>query len=512
MGRFTRHLRLVEMGNDPARRALAGPAVPAHLSVRDVLQRAAAVLQRTLPAEVWIRGEVVGYKGPKGGGHWFDLVDRRDGQRDAVLCAVVWHDRWQAIRSKLDAAGVELAEGQEMLFRGNVRLYEGGGRLTFHVTDVYPELTLGQIEQRRRRILERLQREQLLEVNKRLPLSEVPLRVGLVSSTRADGMQDFQWVLGRSGYGFTVIFQNVPVQGRDMEPAVCAALELFARSQEKLRLDVLCLVRGGGSATDLSWWNSYPIAAAVARMPVPVISGIGHDPDRVVIDDVAHTRSATPTAAAEFLVRRVRESEAALADARRSVAELAGAGLTRQRDGLAGLRLSVADLTTAAWANGKAAYRNGLEQLQALAGQALRAEARSQEECRRTVALQARVAIERASCRVGELAEQVQAAAGAQVRARERDRQCVRDNLADAVARAAAQAEGRLSQLRELVEAHDPQRVLRRGYSITRDASGRAIRDAAQVAPGAEVVTMLARGSLCSRVTEANQPPDGEAS
>lgn len=489
--------------------AEGGQITPPYLSVWHVMQRATAAVQEALPSEVWIKGEVVGYKGPKGNGHWFDLVERA-GTRDAVLGAVVWSDQWSWIAGKLRAAGLALADGQEMLFRGSIYLYPKGGRLTFRINDVYPELTLGQIEQRRRAVLEQLEREGLLEINQQRPMPELPLRVGLISSLRGDGMGDFQRVLGRSGFGFTIAFCNTPVQGPDTEATVCAALKRLIEYHASHRLDVVCIVRGGGSATDLGWWNSYPIAAAVARLPVPVISGIGHDSDRVVLDDVAHTRAATPTGAAEILVGLMRAAEADVANLRQGLVEMAQVSLARQRDALAATRSAAADLAAATWAKGRAAYRDGVAQLQALAAHPIRAEARCLADCCQATAAHARLAVDRCQGGVGELGVQVGVAAKSQVRGQARDQECLRDNLADAVARAAERARRRLEQLGDLVDAHDPQRVLQRGYSITRDADGRALKDAGPLRPGTDVLTVLARGTLRSTITEAAIPPTGD--
>jgi exodeoxyribonuclease VII large subunit len=189
---------------------------PQYVSISAILATAADAIAGVLPAAVWVKGEVSDYRGPLNGRHFFNLVERRPGRnRDAVLSAVIWEDRWPRYAVKLQAAGIEIRNGQEMLFQGTVKVYDGAGILRLHVTDVYPEFTLGQIERQRREVLARLKREALMELNKRHSMPDIPLRIGLISSSQADGMTDFLRVLGASGFAFTVFHYDVRVQGKE---------------------------------------------------------------------------------------------------------------------------------------------------------------------------------------------------------------------------------------------------------------------------------------------------------
>ncbi len=232
-----------------------------------------------------------------------------------------------------------------MLFFGNVSLYESGGKLQFNVSDVFPEYTLGQIEMQRRAVLLRLQKEGLTELNRRLRFPDLPLRVALVSSRDSDGMRDFSQTIKKSAYPFKVTLVEVSVQGPNVEQSVCRALEVLALSNGKMKLDVVCIVRGGGSATDLGWWNSYAICAAIAKMPLPVVTGIGHERDRVAADEVAHTASATPTAAAELLCRTIRVAELEVMAATEAISQIARRRIDSQRDVLKSSIRSLTDQT-----------------------------------------------------------------------------------------------------------------------------------------------------------------------
>ena len=304
---------------------------PGHVGVAEVIRGVGTALRRAFPTSLWVKGEVSDYRALTQGHHYFNLVERHQDGSQAVLPCAVWKSNWPHVRRKLLDGGIALTSGQEMLFQGTVRLYDGAGKLTFHVSDVYPEFTLGQIEAQRRAVLDRLQREQLIGLNRRVEMPAVPFRVAVLSSRNAAGLRDFEEVLSNSGYAFSVLRCEVPVQGPMVERSVCRALEVLALKQTELRLDAICIVRGGGSATDLGCWNSYAICAAIARMPVPVITGIGHERDRVAADEVAHATAPTPTAAAELLCSLARSADSEL----RETADRMAAVVSRQLAGAA---------------------------------------------------------------------------------------------------------------------------------------------------------------------------------
>lgn len=442
-----------------------------------------------------------------------------------------------------------------MLFQGTVRLYEGGGRLTFHITDVSTEFSLGQIEARRRQVLARLQREGLCDLNGHISFADLPLRIGVISSRSARGLDDFLQVLKDSGYAFHVFHHDVPVQGPDMERAVCMALSLFASQQTRLQLDVLCLVRGGGSATDLGWWNSYTIAAAIARMPVPVLTGIGHGLDRVAVDEVVHQRLATPTAAAQFLVEKIQTAKVALGATRQGICDAAMSVMERHRTAIATSQNFLADLVRAALSANKYVLRSTKTAISRGAPEAISKQTGRITECVQSLFQEAPAALSLARHSLEAVIQGLHEAALLRLvrdfrelkglrtaipahatlaltlsrrlvrgfdhsiahtalqrlRAEDRHFRQTRESLPGLCARAFLQERQRLNQYKQLIEAFDPAHVLKRGYSVTLDETGKAIKDAAALQPGARIVTLLSRGTLHSTVTESSSNNEGGA-
>ena len=160
---------------------------------------------------------------------------------------------------------------------------------------------LGDVARRRQELINRLKEEGLLEANKARPLSPVPLRVGLVASPGTEGYSDFTGQLLKSGYGFEILLVKTAVQGESAPAQIVSALETLDQGQ----VDLICLVRGGGSKGDLACFDDESVARAIAGASTPVFTGIGHTGDESIADLVAHTRAITPTKLGEDIVNLV---------------------------------------------------------------------------------------------------------------------------------------------------------------------------------------------------------------
>ena len=233
-----------------------------------------------------------------------------------------------------------------------------------------------------------------------------------------------------------------------------------------LDVDVVVLAHGGGSRADLAPFDTEIVARAVAAMRVPVFTGVGHEVDRSVVDEVAHTACKTPTASAQILVAHVRAFADGLDRAGRRVASLG-----RSRAAIASHRVDEA---------ARRVQRGAPAALGRERAHVERTHGRVQELGRRRTRDAAR-AVDKCARRVGELGRRGVATAGMRVDGAERT-----------------------------IRALDPRLVLERGYSITRTADGRVLRRAGDAAVGDELVTDLAVGRVASRIERVEPPADGE--
>ena len=250
----------------------------------------------------WVRGEVS--KVFEKGHLYVDLVDAGSRSSDAkrpVLNAHCWTSVWGPLKRRLADEGIVIKPGSVVSFFGYVDVYAPQGKIGFTVTAIDAQGLLGDVARRRAELIARLGAEGLLETNKRVAMSPVALRVGLVASPGTEGFNDFTGQLLNSGYGFDVTVVTTLVQGEQAPGQIVSAISRL----DALGLDVIALVRGGGSKGDLACFDDERVARAIAQAATPVWTGIGHTGDESVADLVAHTRAITPTKLGEELVARV---------------------------------------------------------------------------------------------------------------------------------------------------------------------------------------------------------------
>ncbi len=428
-------------------------------------------------ASVWVVGEAQRVRPSQRGHLYFELVEK--GERDEIvgkLEAVVWKNDLLRVRRLLGVSGQQISEGMQIRVRGGLDFYAPGGRLQLCVKDVDPAFTLGQLEQRRRETLAALAAAGLMELNRALPLPDLPLDIALITSYGSAAYHDFLSGLQESGYGFRVILVHASVQGKEAEREVVSALAALAG----LPIGLAVLIRGGGSRSDLAVFDSRAIAEAIARAPFPVLAGLGHEIDRSIADMVAHSSFKTPTAVAEFLVETVAGWEMALDELRRRLIREALEPLRAGREAL-----------------GRAERGVSLARMRlAAAGERI-------EEHARALARLGRTALRQAARRQSELRARLAELVPRRVERGERDRIRLGERIAGT-------AKGRLRETRATLQGMErlcvqlaPERTLERGFSLTRGPGGILLRDPAQVAAGDRVTTRLAGGILTSRVEES---------
>jgi exodeoxyribonuclease VII large subunit len=429
------------------------------LTVGEVNRRISVAVERTFRDEVWVQGEISGLSTGRrpDTNLFFDLIEPGAGDRPAAkLRVALFAENRRGVNALLKrAGGVRMEDGLDVRIRGSIGFFRRQGSVQLRMTAVDPEHTLGRMAASRDRVRAALVADGLLEANASLPLSPVPLRIGLVTSVGSAAGQDFLHELEVSGLAWSVRVVDARVQGHDAEATVAAGLLTAARG-----VDVVALVRGGGARTDLAAFDSDMIARAVATLRVPVITGLGHETDRSLTDEVAHSSQKTPTAAAAFLVDRCRRWLDRADVTWRAVATVAAESTAEAGRHLAG--------------QAGAARRRVVRSLD-------RADARLAATSHSTTST-ARVVLARAD----DTSDRAESA--------------VTGAASHALTGAARSLDGQARALAAL----DPQRVLARGFSITRSIDGRVVRSPGEVEPGQQLHTTVAEGDLVSRVEETD--------
>jgi len=263
----------------------------------------------TLPDQYWVVAEIADLKLNQKGHCYLELVEKEGNAAIAQIKANIWAYEYRAISNRFQKATNEpLKQGMKVLFLASILFHEVYG-LSLNIKDIDPTYTMGEMARKKKEVIALLRKEGIIDRNKALELPLVPQRIAVISSPTAAGYEDFFNHLDNNPYGYCFIHTLFPalMQGQEAEGSIIKALN--AIRHQKGSFDLAVIIRGGGSVIDLNCFDGYPLAAAVAEFPLPVITGIGHEKDDTVVDITAHTKMKTPTAVAEFLISGMRSFE-----------------------------------------------------------------------------------------------------------------------------------------------------------------------------------------------------------
>lgn len=277
------------------------------LSLYELNRLIRLTLNECMADAYWVQAELSEVREAYNGHCYIELVQKAE--RGNTLLAKargnIWANIYKMLKPYFESeTGQCFTAGIKVLLQVTVEYHEQYG-LSLTVHDIDPTYTLGDMARRRREILMQLETEGVLTLNKELPMPLLPQRVAVVSAAGAAGYGDFSDQLLHNPYGFAFYPKLFPavMQGDRVEVSIIAALDMIAAERDDW--DVVVIIRGGGATSDLSGFDTYPLAANCAQFPLPIITGIGHERDDTVLDMIAHTRVKTPTAAAEFLVAQL---------------------------------------------------------------------------------------------------------------------------------------------------------------------------------------------------------------
>lgn len=237
------------------------------------------------PLRVTVQGEITSLT-VRGAAVYFNLSDK---QEKAILNCLVW-------RNKLSSMGVELKEGLEIQVIGSPNIYKPFGRFSFQADYISP-VGEGALKLALERLKRQLQQAGYFDPTSKQSLPDYPQRIGLITSSQGDAINDFKTHLG--SYGYQIFHFDVRVEGVQAVESIVKALEWF--NTHPLNLDAIVLTRGGGSLESLQAFNSEPVAKAIFASKNPIVSAIGHENDVTISDLVADVRASTPTDAGKML-------------------------------------------------------------------------------------------------------------------------------------------------------------------------------------------------------------------
>ncbi|MCK6455913.1 MAG: exodeoxyribonuclease VII large subunit [Phycisphaerae bacterium] len=476
-------------------------------------------LRSALPERLLVAGELANVSRPSSGHLYFTLKDA-----ESELRCVMWRSDAASMRFRPE-------DGLAVLATGAIDVYEPRGQYQFYVRRLEPR-GVGALELAFRQLKERLAREGLFDVARKRPLPAFPRRIAVVTSPTGAAIRDILQTIRRRYPAVHVLVHPVRVQGDGAAAEIASAIAAINAQAERLGgIDVMIVGRGGGSLEDLWAFNEEIVARAIYASRIPIVSAVGHEVDFTIADFVADVRAATPTAAAELVVPLLSDLLAGLDDRR--------ARLARTVRSL--LALATSRLATAArneWFRDPRGCILRREQQVDEAGSRLRLVTMRRISRQRDVLhcleramsrLRPEVVVAHRRERLARIEHRLRWAQGranllaerrlSALRTRwgvagpqrivDRDRLIIANSASRLRAAAAAMlARGSecVGQLRARLVAGSHERVLRRGFSITRrERGGRLVRGPRDVRIDERIVTQTAEGEIRSRVVDAAQ-------
>jgi len=279
------------------------------ITLFELNQRVKINLKDSFPGTFWVVAEINNLQINTAGHCYLELIEK-DSKNDLIVAksrATIWAFTFRILKPYFETtAGQPLASGMKVLIKVQVEFHELYG-YSLNVKDIDPSYTLGDLARQRKETIRKLREEGIFEMNRETDFPLLPQKIAVISSPSAAGYQDFLEELNNNPYNYKFYPKLFPsiMQGSNMVNSIISSLDRIFKLESFF--DVVVIIRGGGSQTDLSFFDNYNLASNIAQFPIPILTGIGHDRDESVADLVAYLSLKTPTAAAGFLVDSVLE-------------------------------------------------------------------------------------------------------------------------------------------------------------------------------------------------------------
>ena len=281
------------------------------LSISELLSGIEQTIHGVYEYPLWVIGEVQNISFSKSG-IFFELVEpgkNSGGVLSVKTCIWNWELPTIEHRASINIRQF-LKDGLKLRVCARVNFYKARSYINLEVKEIDPNYTKGDLALKRQELIKKLKKDGSYYKNKELVLSSFPLKIGLISSYKSRAYSDFLHQLLVGGYPGQVLFFDARVQGEDSTKDIIKGIDTLS----SYGVDLIAIVRGGGSLSDLMWFDNETLVYAVAESTVPVLAAIGHHDDQSVTEEVSYRREKTPTAAADFILSLIEEIRTGIED------------------------------------------------------------------------------------------------------------------------------------------------------------------------------------------------------
>lgn len=274
-------------------------------SLSDLANSITSVINRTYSNSYWVSSEILKLNYYSKTGHCYpELVEKKDNEIIAEMRSTIWKLNFEKMNQKFFAkTNLTLRDGIAVLFLVQVK-FDAKYGLSLNIIDVDPTYTLGALAQEKQASIEQLKKLGIFDANKLLNYPALPNRIAIISIETSKGLQDYLNTIADYGANFNIRHTLYPavLQGEKAITSITKQLSIIKKKANQY--DLVLIIRGGGGDVGLHCYNNFNLAQAVAKFPIPVITGIGHSTNFTVTEMVAHINKITPTALASHILEQ----------------------------------------------------------------------------------------------------------------------------------------------------------------------------------------------------------------
>lgn len=455
------------------------------LRLSDYLAAVDMVIKQTFDHRVWVKAEIRNLSS-KGGHYYFELAEKDDDGKVVASCrGNLWRFKATRVLAKFErATGMALDRDLTVLLKVSAGFHAQYG-FSLTIEDIDPSYTLGDLARQYAEMLDRLTGEGLIHLNQQLPSPFDIEHVLVIAPEKAAGLGDFQADadrLARTGachfhyHHATFQSNHAPMEIRQ---AIVSAQQHFYTTYQRLP-DLLVIIRGGGAVGDLAYLNDYELAALVAEQPVPVWVGIGHERDKVILDEVAHTSFDTPSKVIAAISAHLAQIVAQVLAYQNQIQQAANRQL-------------------------QAATEQSTRQLNRIQSQTIGQLTALQKDSHfawRSIEQSAQRQITQAARLAKESLEQTQSVAYQQINSARNNSQDYQHTIIKSAQQQVMQAQRDTQYLRDVIVLHQPARVLKQGYAFIRDGkTNQRLTSSEQLSPDQTIKIILKDGQATAHIS-----------
>ncbi|MGE6473810.1 exodeoxyribonuclease VII large subunit [Psychrobacter sp. NPDC078631] len=456
------------------------------LRLSDYLSAVEMVIKQTFDHRVWVKAEIRNLSS-KGGHYYFELAEKDDDGKVVASCrGNLWRFKAARVLAKFErATGMPLERDLTVLLKVSAGFHAQYG-FSITIEDIDPSYTLGDLARQYAEMVDRLTGEGLLHLNQQLPAPFDIEHVLVIAPEKAAGLGDFQADADRlaSTGACQFHYHNATFQGNhapaEIRQAIVSAQQQFYDTHQRLP-DLLVIIRGGGAVGDLAYLNDYELAALVAEQPVPVWVGIGHERDKVILDEVAHTSFDTPSKVIAAIHGHLAQLVTQTLQYQAQIKQAA------QR------QLNTAEQQTA----------RQLSQIQSQTIGQLTALRKDSDYAWRSIQQSAQRQVKQAVRLTAERYTQTQTLAHQQLAKVATNSKSYQESIMQNAQQQIVQAQRDSEHLRDIVLLHRPSRVLKQGYTMLTDAQNKqTLTSSIQLYPEQTVNIILKDGNAKAQIID----------